>query len=180
MVGLEKKLPAVLRGEVEPADAAEKALFAQLCQQGNRRFYAASARLYTEAFVANPRLLDDIRSQYRYNAACAAALAGAGQGEDAAKSDAGARAAWRKRALDWLRADLAFWDKVAGAGPAQATTVRLYLTRWQNDSKLASVRDVGAVATLPADEQDAFRKLWDDVRKLLAKVGGATEPDRDQ
>ena len=180
MVGLEKKLPAVLRGEVEPADAAEKALFAQLCQQGNRRFYAASARLYTEAFVANPKLLDDIRSQYRYNAACAAALAGAGQGEDAAKSDAGARAAWRKRALDWLRADLAFWDKVAGAGPAQATTVRLYLTRWQNDSKLASVRDVGAVATLPADEQDAFRKLWDDVRKLLAKVGGATEPDRDQ
>lgn len=179
MVGLEKKLPAVLRGEVEPADAAEKALFAQLCQQGNRRFYAASARLYTEAFVANPKLLDDIRSQYRYNAACAAALAGAGQGEDAAKSDAvhallggscPRLAAGRSR----------FLGQGGGGRSVQATTVRLYLTRWQNDSKLASVRDVGAVATLPADEQDAFRKLWDDVRKLLAKVGGATEPDRDQ
>ncbi|MGA2256970.1 MAG: hypothetical protein ABSG53_20145 [Thermoguttaceae bacterium] len=180
MARLEKKLPAVLRGEAEPANAAEKAFFAQLCQQGNRRFYAASARLFTEAFAANPRLLDDIPNQYRYNAACAAALVGAGQGEGAEKSDAPTRAAWRKRALDWLRADLTFWTKMVGAGPAQSATARLYLTRWQNDPNLASIRDVGAVATLPADEQEAFRKLWDDVRNVLVKVGGTAEPDRGQ
>jgi hypothetical protein len=42
----------------------------------------------------------------RYDAACAAALAGCGNGKDTAKLSGDERAAFRKQALDWLRADL--------------------------------------------------------------------------
>ena len=59
--------------------------------------YAAAARLWAEALEADPTLADDRRAQHRYNAACAAALAAAGQGEDDPKPDDAARAALRRR-----------------------------------------------------------------------------------
>ena len=43
--------------------------------------------LLRPAFAADPNLADDPGSRHRYNAACSAALAAAGQGEDAAKLD---------------------------------------------------------------------------------------------
>jgi hypothetical protein len=42
--------------------------------------------------------------QYRYNAACCAALAAGGQGKDADKLDDKERARLREQACDWLRA----------------------------------------------------------------------------
>src|SRR5215472_4056243 len=50
---------------------------------------------------------DDLQTQDRYNAANAAALAGCGQGEDAAKLNDNERTRLRQQALTWLRADLA-------------------------------------------------------------------------
>ena len=38
------------------------------------------------------------------------------------------------------------------------------------DSDLAGVRDRDALAKLPSDEQDAWRKLWDEVDALLKKA----------
>ena len=174
---LEKRLPEVLRGEYVPADPAEKAVFAQICLRGTPRYAATSARLYSEAFAADRRLLNDMANSSRYNAACAAVLAAAGQGEDAANLDAAARAAWRKRALGWLRGDLAFWTRSAGVAPMQVY-VRLSLTHWQNDPDLASIRNVGAVAALPEAEQQACRDLWREVAELLAKTPGSAEPNQ--
>jgi serine/threonine-protein kinase len=180
MLQLEKKLPAVVGGEVQPANDREKLLLAQLAQLPNKRFYATSARLYGEAFAAQPRLVEDMQAMNRYNAACSAALAGTGQGEDAAKLDARARAEWRKRALDWLRADLTFWTKVAqGAQPEAKAAARQALEKWRTDPDLAGIRDPAELGNLPADEQEAFQRLWAEVEALLKGSSGPGKPGGD-
>src|SRR5205814_89708 len=70
-----------------------------------------SARFYAEAFAAQPALADDLKVGHRYNAACYAALAAAGMGEDTARLDDKEKSRLRKQALDWLRADLTLWSK---------------------------------------------------------------------
>ena len=50
--------------------------------------YAAEAGLFAEAYAANPELRDDWVSNGLYTAACAAALAGLGQGDDNPRPDA--------------------------------------------------------------------------------------------
>ncbi len=52
----------------------------------------------------------------RYNAACAAALAGGGQGQDAGRLSDQERAGLRKQALDCLRADLRAWQRLLEQG----------------------------------------------------------------
>ena len=47
----------------------------------------------------------------RIEAACAAAQAGCGMGEDVAELDEAAKAGWRKQALLWLRAEREAWAK---------------------------------------------------------------------
>ena len=80
-------LPAILRGEAAPADAAQKVRFADFCQR-YKRLNATASRFYEEAFAARPELAGDVTSGNRYNAACAAALAGCGRGDDAPAADA--------------------------------------------------------------------------------------------
>ena len=80
-VELDGQLPAVLRGDVQPRTAGERVEFATLCQY--KGLLAAATRLYADAFAADPALSDDLRGQHRYNAACIAALAAAGQGANA-------------------------------------------------------------------------------------------------
>src|SRR5262249_30840153 len=67
---------------------------------------AAAARYYAEAFAAHPQLLSGPSTGHRYRAACAAALAGCGQGQDATDLDETSRAGFRRKALDWLWAAL--------------------------------------------------------------------------
>src|SRR5262249_42911465 len=102
LVELDGKLPAVLRGEAKPADAAERVAGARRCVP-QKTPPAAAAGLFAEA-LADPQSAEGVKAAHRYNAACAAALAGAGQGEDGAKLDDKERARWRKQAVDWLRA----------------------------------------------------------------------------
>ena len=85
LAALAARLPAVLKGEDRPADAAERLAFAQMCYDTKR--HAAAARLWAEALAADPKLGDDRQARHRYNAACAAALAGcrAGEGRPAAR-----------------------------------------------------------------------------------------------
>ena len=72
---------------------------------------------------ADPKLGDDRRAGHRYNAACAAALAGAGQGKDDPQPDDAAQAKLRGQALDWLKAERAAWAKLLDSGDAQARPV---------------------------------------------------------
>ncbi len=111
--------------------------------------------------------------QHRYNAACAASLAGSGQGHDDPPLDDAARARWRKQAIDWLKADLAAWSKVLENGPPQARqAISPTLHHWKTDSDLASLRDAAALAKLPEDEQKACHALWSEVERAAQEGPG--------
>jgi serine/threonine protein kinase/tetratricopeptide (TPR) repeat protein len=167
----DRKLEAFLEHKAEPVDAAQALQYAEFCQQPWKRLYAASARLHADAFAANPQLAEDLQKGYRYDAACAAALAGCGQGRDADKLDKTERRRWRRQALDWLRADLGAWEETVKRGEAEGLqAAREKLQEWQRDADLADLRDPDALAKLPADEQQACRELWADVGALLRRV----------
>src|SRR5262249_8995339 len=125
-----------------------------------------------DAFAADAKLADDLKAAHRYHAACSAALAAAGQAEDAAKLDDKEKTRLRQQALDWLRADLALRRKqLRSWWPGRAGQARAALAHWQKDPDLASLRDQAALAKLPAQEQKAFARLWADVQALLKKAG---------
>lgn len=120
--------------------------------------------------------MGDMAAGNRYNAACCAALAAAGAGEDAEGTTAAERRAWRALALGWLRADLGEWRRrlAGGAGEGQqkaAGTLRWW--RWAPD--LAAVRDEGAPEPLPEGERGDWKGLWAEVAALLGE--GPTLPE---
>jgi tetratricopeptide (TPR) repeat protein len=174
LAALEAKLPAFLAGKFQASDTAERLGLIGVCQA--KKLHAAAARLSAGAFAAEPTLADDLQASHRYNAACSAALAAAGQGEDAGKLDDKERARLRKQALDWLKADLAVSTKRLQSGSRIARRlVTQQMQHWQKDTDLAGIRDKVAVAKLPAEEQKACTQLWADVAELLKK---AQEPPK--
>ena len=165
---LADRLPAVLKGEDKPKDAAEGLAFAQMCY--DQFHHTAAARLWAEALAADPRVADDRQTQPRYNAACAAALAAAGKGKDEPPPD-DAMVKLRVQARDWLRAELAAWTKLLETGPAQAkAAVAPTLQHWQKDPDLAGIRDRDALEKLPEAERKDWRDLWAEVGALLGKA----------
>jgi hypothetical protein len=141
--------------------------WADLCRL--QKGYAA-ARFYADAFAADPKLADDLKAGHRCNAACAAARAGCGEGEDAAGLKEVERARLRRQAHAWLRADLAAWARRLEGGQAQdRPAVVAKLRHWQGDADLAGLRDPAALAKLPAEEREACQKLWAEVEALLKK-----------
>jgi serine/threonine-protein kinase len=127
-IPLAGRLPGVLDGKDQPASPAERLDFARLCS-GLKR-YAAAARLWDDAFAADPRLAEDLKAADRYNAACAAARAGAGQGEQPPSLAERERARWRKQAVAWLRSDLARRAEQARAGTPAAKAEVAHKLQW--------------------------------------------------
>jgi serine/threonine-protein kinase len=170
LVELDRNLPDVLRGSADPAGAAERIEFASLCRQ-YKGLSVSATRLYADAF-ADPQLAPSLRDRHRYGAACSAAPAAAGQGEDAKALPDKVVVMLRRQALQWLRTDLARHARMAGREePAVRRAVHKQLTHWQRDTDLASVRDAAALAKLPEAEREAWRQLWTDVAVLLGKTG---------
>jgi serine/threonine-protein kinase len=168
-LALDEGLSAALSGQAEPAGAVQRLELGQLCQL--KRFYAAAARLYADAFAADPTLATDVRPPHRDIAARTAALAAAGQGEDAGHLPDKARLMLRRQALAWLRADLALWAKVAERDEAPAKQqVRQAMQHWEQDTDLATVRDPQGLDRLPDNERRQWRGLWEDVATLRKKV----------
>jgi len=163
------KIPAFQNGSYTPTSNAERLGLAEWCQI--KKLHHTATRLYTAVFAADPKLADDLTVAHRYNAACYAALAAAGQGEDAAKLDDKEKARLRKQARDWLRADLALRTKqLESSKPADRTAALQALRHWQKDTDLSGLRDAAALAKLSADERAACEKLWADVAALLKKA----------
>ena len=124
---------------------------------------------YRDAFDAKPGLVDDTQKPHRYNAACAAVLAGCGRGKNAAKLDATKRAELRKQALDWLRADLAKWAERLRIRK-DYKRVLATLRHWQQDKGLAGVRDKAGLQKLDAEERALWQAFWRDVEALRKKA----------
>ena len=158
---------AVLAGRRAAASPEEWARAAQLGYQ-QRRFTRAAA-MYSELFAAHPSAEQDHERKHRYNAACAALLAGSAADLDAANTDAAARARWRAQALTWLLAELGHWRSVlAGDGRAAAAAV---LKHWQRDADLRGVREDEHLRALDAGEAKVWRTLWADVAAALERGG---------
>jgi tetratricopeptide (TPR) repeat protein len=164
LVELERKLPKILKGDKRPADAAEAAGLAAVATAKKR--YATAARLYREALADDPKLADDPQAGHRYDAACAAALAGTGQGQDGPGLDAAARAGWRRQALAWLRADLDAWRRrLENAPDTGRPAIASRMQHWLADPDFAGVRGQEALSRLSAAERLAWQKLWADVAR---------------
>jgi serine/threonine protein kinase/Flp pilus assembly protein TadD len=165
-VELEAKLSKFLSGQDRPADAAERAELASIA--GRKGLHAASARLLAEAFAERPALAEDPATSRRYNAACSAALAGCGKGQDKPPPGPADRNRFRALALAWLHADLTAWAErePGNQTPARAATARV-LRHWQNDADLAGVRDLKELAKLAEPERREWQSLWAQVDVLL-------------
>jgi len=150
---LATRMPAILAGKLEPRDADEAHLAGSAAYdlQMHLRAVALFAKADTGEVGPQRRYLT------RYNGACSAALAAAGQGEDAADLDPQQRSKLRAQALAWLRLEL---------HPKAATD---NLKHALGDEDLDSIRDEKELAKLPAAEREAFAALWRGVRKALGK-----------
>jgi tetratricopeptide (TPR) repeat protein len=177
LVELDGMLSGILDGKTTPASPAERIELARLCSL--KRLNAAAFRFYEAAIAAEPKLADDPRTGLRYDAACAAALAGCGQGKDADNLEATERAHLRGQALDWLRAELKanglLLEKDGSkAGPAVAQQMR----HWLDDPDFAGVRGPEALAKLPEAERPPWQKLWQDVADLLKRAQEKTQREK--
>jgi serine/threonine-protein kinase len=159
---------AFLEGKYQPKDNIERLDLLGVCRYKNLNF--ASAKLYTDAFVADPTLAEDLHVGHRYNAACAAALVGSGAGQDGGEMSEAERARWRKQAREWLRADLAAWGQKLDSAPAANRQVRKTLTHWQADPDLAGIREPGALDKLSADERRECLALWKEVTAVVSRA----------
>ena len=156
-------LPAFLRGDHRPRDNDERLAMLGACQAADRP--AAAARLYAEAFAADPRLADDPAAG-RYNAARAAALAGVGRGADAAHLAEVERRRWREQARRWLRADLAVRRESLAHPSAGASPARQSPASWRDEPDLAGLREPAALEDLSEDERNDCLALWVEVGRL--------------
>ncbi len=169
MAALDARLPALLRGEDRPSGAAECVSFARLCY--TRQLFAASARLWREAFVGRPSLAADLRAGHRHYAACAAALAGSGRGKDDPAPDAIERVRWRVQALDWLRDDLAAYKEQLESRPARDRALApRQLGLWRVDPALAGLRDESGLSALGQSEREACRAFWSEVVAVQTQI----------
>jgi tetratricopeptide (TPR) repeat protein len=177
LAAVRDKLPGLLNGSYTPASNAERLDLAKWCQI--KKLHHMATRMYSAAFAAEPKLADDLTAGHRYNAACYAALAAAGKGEDAAKLGDTERTRLRQQALDWLRADLVQRGKLWETGKsADRAAVQRALRHWQQDRDLAGLRDPAALAQLPAEERAACEQLWAGVAALLTPAEAAAKKER--
>jgi serine/threonine-protein kinase len=171
MVAIDARLSAILRGDQQLKDIPQRLQLARRAYE--KGFHAASAKLWAEAFEADPKISESRNPQNRYNAAIAAALAGCGQGKDEPAPDDFAKSKLRGQALGWLQAELAAWSKmVESASPLMKASIAQTLAHWKQDPDLAGIRDEASLAKLPEPEREAFRLLWADVEALRVKAGG--------
>jgi serine/threonine-protein kinase len=181
-------LAAFLQGEYQPRDNDERIALLGICQFEG--LDVAAARLCADAFAADPDLADDLSAQCRgraerrgekpsgrledlstecrYPAVRCAALAGCGVGKDGANLGEAEQTRWRKQARDWLRADLAVWDRtLADGSPAARDFAEKMLKHWQVDPDLAGLRESSGLDKLSADEQQECLALWSEVGAVL-------------
>jgi serine/threonine protein kinase/tetratricopeptide (TPR) repeat protein len=163
--GLLPKLDQFVDGTAEPADNGQRLDLARLCFFCQR--FVVAVRFYAAALDADPKMADDPAQDHRYNAACAAARAGHGDG-DAEKLDPAERSRLRKQAIAWLRANLdAATRLLAASKAAERPQLVVQLRQWKMDADLASLRQADHLRKLPDDERALLESLWSDLDAAL-------------
>ena len=163
---------AFLQEEYEPQENVERLALVGECRF--RNLNCAAAKLYADAFAADPTLTEDARCRHRYNAACAAALAGAGVGDDAEKLSETDKAAWRKQSCKWLTSELESMARRMQSAPTENRDPSIWLLKqWQNNPAFSSLRDASALEKMSPDERQECTTLWTAVANLIS---GSEDP----
>ncbi len=158
-----------LAGKAEPHHNDERLALLGVCQFTNRT--RVLGRLYIDAFAATPRLAENVKAGHRYRAACAAALAGSGHGENGGDLSQEERARWLMMACSWLAEDLAAWARNWDSSiVADRDLVWRTLTGWLIDPDFAGVREPGALNRLSVEERDEWLALWKQSHALIDRV----------
>jgi hypothetical protein len=166
-------LGQVLRDDPENATVQTRLTQMRFSAAYDAKKFASAARLWAEARETRPKLSDDplTQARYNFNAACAAALAAAGQGQDEPPLDDTAKTKLRRQALDWLRAELTALGKLLAPGTPQVrAAVADDLQHWNQDSDLAGIRTAESLAKLPEAERKEWQALWSEVEALLKRA----------
>jgi serine/threonine-protein kinase len=185
-------LPAFLQGKYQPQDNDERLALLPICQFQRR--YGAVARLFADAFAADPNLAQSLNTEClvraqgpeapadrievfdtpsRYVAARCAALAGCGLGSDVANVSEEVRTRWRMQAREWLRADLAEWAKMQESSPGTARDLaKKMLTHWLVEADLSGLREPAELDKLSADERKDCQALWHEIGVVLKLTPG--------
>jgi tetratricopeptide (TPR) repeat protein/serine/threonine protein kinase len=161
LLALEKKLPGVLHGEAIRTE--DRLALAEMCWRYKKR-YRDAADQYAQAFAEDLKAEGDLANQHCLNAACAAALAAALAA--AQPIDEKEQVRLRKRALGWLRADIAARQRLLDSNPLTALKIEKDVQSLQSVAELSSLRDARQLAKIPAEESAAWKSFWTDVRKL--------------
>jgi serine/threonine protein kinase/Flp pilus assembly protein TadD len=168
LVELDERLPMLLSGKAKTASPDEGIEVAEICMR--KQLNRAAVRFYGEAFTpVSPRTAPLIGA-HRYNAACAAALAGCGQGKDADKLGDEERSRLRQQALDWMRGELETVGRLLKRTPEKPPALAGALKHWLADPDFAGVRRPQELAKLPEAERQAWQKLWSEVADMLARA----------
>ena len=160
----EEKLPAVLRGELKPANSEEVVELAGYCATFERR-YALATKFAAEAMKEDP-LLNDLWPSVAQMAGWAV-QAGSGSGADAADHTDADRTEFRRLALEWLK-------KLT----KRSTGTRFSGFYFSTIRDFAPVRDKEELAKLPAAERAEWEKFWADNAPAFEIVGANSNPIR--
>jgi tetratricopeptide (TPR) repeat protein len=164
LLQLDEKLVSILDGKTRPRDAVERMGLVKLCIF--RKCFVAAVTFFEDAAVADKSLAKGLN---RYNAACAAAMAGTCVGADTDQLTVKDKAIFRQKALDWLRAELANLQEKLHADPKTAADTRDVLHYWQTDGNLTGVRQPEALSNLQEPERVGWQQFWADVKKSLSQ-----------
>jgi tetratricopeptide (TPR) repeat protein/tRNA A-37 threonylcarbamoyl transferase component Bud32 len=162
-------LPAFAAGNYQPRNNDERFCLTGYCQ--DKSLNLTSAQLYKDAFAADPEMSGSKYADYRYRAACAAALAGCGKGKDAGTLSIAERKQWRSQALVWMKSDLGEYEHSFTDAVRTRLILRTALTSWRSNPDLAEVRDPGNLQSLDPEEREQWSAFWKRVDSRIAFAG---------
>ena len=157
-----------------PADPALLLDLARISEDWNGQHHLA-ARLYERRFSPDMVRQAPILPTQRFFAACSAAMAAAELHDDRRIAAAdGERLKCRRLALDWMSAELEFWNSLYPTAPPESrSTMQSGLNTWLSESRLASVREPEELQRLPAQERQRWESFWQSTRQFLSEISDA-------
>jgi tetratricopeptide (TPR) repeat protein len=166
LLDLEGKLADYLSGKMKPIGAEQQLELARLCSR--KRKFTEAAAFYRAAFASQPTLAAPLNAEPRYEAVCADVQAAVSRGGNQLSDKD--RAALHREAVTWLRVDVSGWTKRLTTDKANFPAIQRNLRRWQQDERLAPVRDEAALAQLGEAERVLWQTFWKDVDTLYQRV----------
>ncbi|MEN8150086.1 MAG: protein kinase [Planctomycetota bacterium] len=173
MSELAPRRAAILTGTAKPESAQDAIDFARFATYSG--YPLQSVAWYEQAFEREPELLDDLLEGHRFAAVEAALLAAAGKGAIAETLGEKRRAAWRARALSWMKQELAAWRQflVDDYYGFAAEVVRPWHARagfpsgWRIEPAFAIVAHPDLAAQLPPEEKAEWDAIFEGARQLI-------------